>query len=65
MTFLPALFMDFFLTDAVIVVSYMLFVFVWELIFPPKTKEQKDKEEEEKGLLANQEVMVGGEKKRD
>ena len=65
MTFLPALFMDFFLTDAVIVVSYMLFVFIWELIFPPKTKEQKDKEEEEKGLLANQEVMVGGEKKRD
>lgn len=36
LTFIPALFLDFFLTDAVIFVSYAFFVFIWELIFPPK-----------------------------
>ena len=65
MTFLPALFLDFILTDLVIVTTYVLFVFVWELIFPPKTKEQQKEEEEAKGLLANQEVMVGAEKKQE
>jgi hypothetical protein len=46
MTFLPALFLDFILTDLVIIATYVLFVFVWELIFPPKTKEQEKEEEE-------------------
>ena len=59
-TFIPALFIDFFLTDAVIIFTYVIFVMVYELIFPPKTQEMKDKEEEEKALLANQEVMVAG-----
>lgn len=50
-TFIPALFLDFFLTDAVIFASYALFVFVWELIFPPKSKDAQEKEEEERQAL--------------
>ena len=45
-TFIPALFLDFFLTDAVIIVTYIIFVQLWELVFPPKEKEAKDMEEE-------------------
>jgi hypothetical protein len=52
-TFIPALFIDFFLTDAVIFASYIFFVFVWELIFPPKTKELEKEEEERQALLKN------------
>lgn len=62
-TFIPAMLIDFFLTDAIIFVSYALFVFLWELAFPPEVKDKKrDKEEEEQALL-KQEVYAGGEKK--
>jgi len=61
-SFIPALFIDFFLTDAVIIATYVFFVFIWELIFPPKAKEEA-KEEDQQPLLQNQEVMVGGDKK--
>lgn len=35
-TFLPALFLNIFLTNGIILVSYMFFVFIYELIVPPK-----------------------------
>merc|ERR1711990_598458 len=62
-TFIPALFIDFFLTDSVILITYVLFVFIYELIFPPKAKDGEEKGEEQQALLQNQEVMVGADKK--
>ena len=61
-SFIPALFIDFFLTDAVIIVTYVVFVLIWEAIFPPKKKEQASEDEDQQGLLLNQEVMVGDKK---
>lgn len=46
-SFIPALFIDFFLTDAVIIATYVIFVLLWELAFPPKSKEEKAAMEEE------------------
>ena len=40
-TFIPALLIMYFLTDAVIIVSYIIFSLLWELVFPPKQKEAK------------------------
>jgi len=45
-SFIPALFIDFFLTDAVIIATYVMFVLIWELIFPPKAKDAEEKGEE-------------------
>lgn len=62
-TFIPALFIDFILTDSAIIITYVLFVFIYELIFPPKAKDAEEKGEEQQALLQNQEVMVGPDKK--
>ena len=54
LTFIPALFLDFFLTDAVVFTSYALFVFIYELFVPEKKQESIDKgEEERQALLKN------------
>jgi len=50
LTFIPSLFVDFILTDSVIFISYVLFVFIWELIFPPK-QDAEEKGEEQQALL--------------
>lgn len=63
-SFIPALFLDYFLTNAVIYTTYVLFVFIYELIFPPKAKAPEEKGEEEQALLLNQEVMVGDKKQQ-
>jgi len=64
LTFIPALFVDFILTDLVIVATYVIFVLLWELAFPPKQKDGgKEDSEEQQALLQNQEVMVGADKK--
>jgi len=42
------------LTNAVILLSYIAFITVWELIFPPKEEELSlSKEEEENALMQN------------
>lgn len=45
--FLPALAINLILTNAIILVSYMILNFFYELAFPPKSQQQKDKEKEE------------------
>jgi len=60
-TFLPALFLNIFLTNGVILLSYMFFVFIYELIVPPKVVKESETpgdEAERQGLLKNEEVMV-------
>jgi hypothetical protein len=43
----------------------VIFVTLWELVFPPKEKLSKDEMEEERlALLKNEEVMVGADKKQ-
>ena len=39
-TFLPALFLNIFLTNGVILLSYIFFVFIYELIVPPKAEKE-------------------------
>lgn len=52
-TFIPALFLEILLTNFCIIVSYIMMVFIWELIFPPKVKEtDKADADEQMGLLA-------------
>ena len=46
-TFIPALVIEYFLTNTVVLVTFIIFDFLWKLVFPGKTKEQKDKEKEE------------------
>jgi len=61
-TFLPALFLNIFLTNAVILLSYIFFVFIYELIVPPKEEKESaapGDEVERQGLLKNEEIMVG------
>jgi len=64
--FIPALFVNVILTNAIILISYLILNFFYEMVVPPKSAEQraKEKEEEEQALL-NQEVMVEAGKKRD
>ena len=60
-TFLPALFINIFLTNFVILVSYWFMNFVYELIVPPKAEKELETpgdEIERQGLLKNEEVMV-------
>ena len=54
-TFIPALFLEYFLTNAIVLITYIIFDFLWKLVFPGKSKEQKakEKEEEEQALLKN------------
>lgn len=62
MTFLPALFLNIFLTNALIILSYLFFVFVYELIVPPKKEKEAatpGDEAEREGLLKGEEVNVG------
>lgn len=40
-SFLPALFLNIIITNGVILLSYWFFVFVYELIFPPKEKKEE------------------------
>ena len=58
--FFPALIVELVLTNAAILISYMILNFFYELVFPPKESKQKDdnSEEERAALLQNQEVMV-------
>jgi len=61
-TFIPALFLNIILTNAVILLSYIILNWIYELFKPPKQKEElseAQKEEEERALLKNQEVTVG------
>lgn len=60
-TFLPALFLNIFLTNGLILLSYVFFVFIYELIVPPKVEKKAQTPEDEaerQGLLKNEEVMV-------
>lgn len=52
-TWIPAIFLEIFLTNAVILLSYIAFITVWELIFPPKEELSPSKEEEENALMQN------------
>jgi len=45
--------LEIFLTNAVILLSYIAFITVWELIFPPKEELSTSKEEEENALMQN------------
>ena len=58
--FIPALFLNIVLTNAIILLSYALFAFLYDLIFPKKSAEAKEDgdEAERQGLLKNQEIMV-------
>jgi hypothetical protein len=61
-TFLPALFLNIFLTNAIILLSYIFFVFIYELIIPPKSEKEASTpgdEAEREGLLKGEEVNVG------
>jgi len=61
-TFLPALFLNIFLTNFVIMLSYVFFVFIYELIVPPKAEKEAETpgdEAERRPLMA--EVKAGGE----
>lgn len=53
--FIPALIVEVLLTNTIILLTYVLYVSIWELIFPPKEYPEppsdKDKKEDEKPLL--------------
>jgi len=59
-TFIPALILEITLTNATILVSYIILNFIYELFVPPKIKkaEGETTEEERQSLLKNQEVMI-------
>jgi len=60
-TFLPAIFLNVFLTNGLIILSYLFFVFIYELIVPPKVYKAPaaaGDEAERQGLLKNEEIMV-------
>jgi hypothetical protein len=57
-TFIPALVLEILLTNAIILVTYILLDFVYELFVPPKQKQQDKDEEERQQLLQQQEVLV-------
>jgi len=67
-TFLPALFLNIFITNAVILLTYWFMVFVYELIVPPKAEKDEETpgdEVERQGLLKNEEVMVDAKQQRN
>jgi hypothetical protein len=45
--FVPALFIEFILVNAVVLLSYMLFLLIYDLIVPPKESEAPNAENEE------------------
>jgi hypothetical protein len=56
--FVPALFIEVLLTNAIITFTYAIFLLSWECIFPPKDEVPEDKSagekpEDQKGLLEN------------
>jgi amino acid permease len=62
---IPAIFVSYFLTNAVILVSYVILNFFYELVVPPKKHlEASSADEDMQGLLKNEEVMVEGDKQR-
>jgi hypothetical protein len=57
--FLESLILEVFLTNAIILISYIIFTFIWELFVPPKKMELKDQgTEEEREALLKQEVKA-------
>lgn len=70
-SFIPALGIEIVLTNALILVTYLIFTFFYELVVPPKKKEpatlQDRAEEEERALLKQQEITVAADaaKKRE
>lgn len=64
--FVPALVVNVLLTNAIILISYLILNFFYELVVPPKSAEQKAKErQEEEEALLNKELMVEACKKRN
>ena len=60
-SFIPALFLEIILCNVVILLSYVILNWIYELFKPPKQKEElseAQKEEEERALLKNQEVTA-------
>ena len=56
--FIGALFIEFILVNLAILLSYLLFDFLWNLAFPRKTPEQKAKEEEAARLAKSEEEQA-------
>uniref|UniRef100_A0A7S3FUF9 Acyltransferase 3 domain-containing protein n=1 Tax=Strombidium rassoulzadegani TaxID=1082188 RepID=A0A7S3FUF9_9SPIT len=59
--FVPALAIEMVLTNFLILVTYLIFNFFYELVIPPKKRDQKtpmQEQEEQRALLKNQEVTV-------
>ena len=60
-SFMPALLLEIVLTNAVILLSYVILNFFYELVVPPKKKAEKQMEgteEERETLLKNKEITV-------
>lgn len=51
LTFLEGLFLEVFLVNAIILLSYVIFIFLYELFVPPKKEEEKEGTEEEREAL--------------
>lgn len=51
LTFIPALFLDFFLTDTVIFATYAIFVLIYDLFVPAKKQDAQEKDQEERQAL--------------
>lgn len=59
LTFLQGLILEVFLTNAIILLTYIIFTFIYDLFVPPKKEQEKEgTEEEREALLKNQEVNV-------
>lgn len=63
-SFVPALFLNLFLTNLAILITYIIFDFLYNLVIPPKKKaeETPGDEAENAALMKNQEVMVEGQR---
>ena len=57
-TFLPALVLEIVLTNATIIVSYIILDFVYGMFVTPKQPTRQRDEEEQQALLKNEEIMV-------
>ena len=57
-TFIPALVLEIVLTNSIILISYVILDFVYELFVPPKQKASDKEEEERQALLQQQEIYV-------
>ena len=57
-SFLPAVFLEFFLTNVAILITYFIFDFLWSLVFPKKTAEQIAKEQEQARLAKGEDEQA-------